>query len=75
MPLRASNLQQSDLKHIVFLGDKDYLKREVWVLVIVPFFRFRDNAIKCRYRAFSLIPKGIKWQRHGGHVGVPNNGR
>jgi hypothetical protein len=23
---------------------------------------------------FSLIPKGIKWQRHGSHVGVPNNG-
>jgi hypothetical protein len=27
------------------------------------------------YSWFSLIPKGIKWQRHGGHVGVPNNGR
>ncbi|XP_031572862.1 calcium-activated potassium channel slowpoke-like isoform X6 [Actinia tenebrosa] len=28
MPLRASNLQQTDLKHIVLLGDKDYLERE-----------------------------------------------
>jgi hypothetical protein len=31
--------------------------------------------INISYRAFSLIPKGIKSQRHGGHVGVPNNGR
>jgi hypothetical protein len=30
--------------------------------------------IVSRYSRFSLIPKGIKWQRHGGHVGVPNNG-
>jgi hypothetical protein len=35
------------------------------------FFKFKETE-ESKDRAFSLIPKGIKWQRHGGHVGVPN---
>ena len=29
IPLRASNLLQTELKKIVFLGNKDYMEREV----------------------------------------------
>jgi hypothetical protein len=36
---------------------------------------FKMAAMRLVYSWFPLIPKGIKGQRHGGHVGVPNNGR
>ena len=32
IPLRASNLLQSELKKIVFLGNKEYMAREVGVM-------------------------------------------
>ena len=32
IPLRASNLLQSELKKIVFLGNKDYMEREVMLV-------------------------------------------
>jgi len=28
MPLRASNFHQEELKHVVIVGDKEYIKKE-----------------------------------------------
>ena len=64
IPLRASNLQPSELKKIVFVGDGDYLKREweqlcnfpeINVLPGSPFNRADLNAVNANLAAMVVV--------------------
>jgi hypothetical protein len=62
----------------LFYLTNDCLVRQIalnkpWLLIYIWNIWNLFHTFMNRYkRAFSLIPKGIKWQRHDGHVGVPN---
>ena len=66
IPLRASNLLQTELKKIVFLGNKDYMEREVLCTVLsLVSFETREFCLICvlvsqYYRARSVKRKKKK---------------
>lgn len=48
IPLRASNLLQTELKKIVFVGNKDYMQREVET------FSFLEKQLELGTRFYSM---------------------
>ena len=55
IPLRASNLQPTELKKIVFVGDGDYLRREWEQLCNFPAINVMPVCIKLQCREFTTI--------------------
>ncbi|XP_048590244.1 calcium-activated potassium channel subunit alpha-1 isoform X4 [Nematostella vectensis] len=74
MPLRASNLHRSDLKKIVFLGDKDYMKleweeicnfHEVYILPGSPFCRADLRAVNANLADMVVFLSGTAVDQAG----------